>query len=68
MNMETIQEMREEAGYTMRDVRELTGLALQTIVNIESGKSQPKTSTIMLLAELYDRPFPDVLRATMKAV
>jgi len=66
--METIQEMREEAGYTMRDVRELTGLALQTIVNIESGKSQPKTSTIMLLAELYDRPFPDVLRATMKAV
>ena len=45
---------RHTAGYTQKEVSEITKIALSKIAKIETGRQRPDAETIGTLAELYE--------------
>jgi len=57
-----IQARRIHQNLTQEKLRDLTGLSVDTIQRIESGRSDPKTSQLLLIARALDVPVADLLR------
>jgi len=51
---------RVNAGLTLKQTAEKAGLTLQTIHNIESGKTKTNYRTLLKLCELYDMPIENI--------
>lgn len=50
---EKIKKARIQAGYTQKQVAELTGIAQNTISRIESGTREPDLENIGILIDFY---------------
>lgn len=48
---------RNEANLSQHRLSELSGVATNTIINFEKGKSKPRERTLMALAEQVDIPW-----------
>jgi len=53
--------LRAERGLTVRQVAELSGVAKETISQIERGERHPYDRTLAKLARAYDVPIQDLL-------
>ena len=49
----TLKKARQLAGYTLREVAEITGLSLTMVHLYEKGEHSPTIQTALKLAELY---------------
>lgn len=45
----TLYEFRKEFGVPMREVVELTGLSMQTLFNVENGRTMPNANTTSII-------------------
>ena len=48
---ERVRSRREELGYTIEEFSKVTGLSPRTIVDIELGRTSPRSGTIVILCE-----------------
>ncbi|WP_245680735.1 helix-turn-helix domain-containing protein [Veronia pacifica] len=51
-----IRQAREYRNLTQMDVAQRLGVARQTYLDIESGKTEPKISSLVAIAEVTGRP------------
>ncbi len=60
--MHKLQELREDAGFTVAELAEYTGLSTSTIYGIENGTSEFKThvGVAQILAETFDCDVNDI--------
>lgn len=49
-----LRELREEIGWSQREVAEACGLNHKNIVRLESKESNPTADTLMILADFYE--------------
>lgn len=52
---------RVNAGYSQEDVSKLLHVSKTTIVNWETGKSEPKMTQARQLSELYKMPYDNII-------
>lgn len=45
---------REEAGYTQRQITEMTGIKQPTLAGYETGRTEPDIETLGKLADFYN--------------
>ncbi len=65
-----LRDLRERKGMTLRDLVASTGVAMQTLVNLEHGRTAPRANTLRRVAAalgmsyeaLYDALGPRQLR------
>lgn len=48
-------EFRKEYGVPMREVVELTGLTMQTLFNVENGRTTPNAKTTKLILGVIEK-------------
>ena len=60
MSKISLKAARINAGYTLRQVGEQTGLHINTLSDYEKGKSMPRWDTFVKLCSLYQIPISDV--------
>src|SRR5215203_5323934 len=53
--------LRAERGLTVRQVAELSGVAKETISQVERGERHPYDRTLAKLAKVYEVPVEDLL-------
>lgn len=61
-----IKEIRQSKGMSLRMLADLSGTSKESIINLETGRTDPKLSTLLAvadalhvpLAELFDEPQP----------
>ena len=61
-----IKEIRQSRGMSLRMLADLSNLTKESIINVEAGRTDPKLSTLLAvadalhvpLAELFDAPQP----------
>ena len=61
-----IKEIRQSKGMSLRMLADLSGTSKEPIINLETGRTDPKLSTLLALAdalnvplaELFDEPQP----------
>lgn len=61
-----IKEIRKSQGISLRMLADLSGVTKESIINVEAGRTDPKLSTLLAvadalhvpLAELFDAPQP----------
>ena len=51
---EKIKELRNESGYTQKEISEKLNITERQYINIESGKSKPSLDTIIKIANIYN--------------
>lgn len=63
----TLIQLRKQAKITQVDMAKNLGVARQTYLDLESGRTEPRYSTLIKLSELFNVPvaafFPKALRA-----
>ena len=61
-----IKEIRQSKGMSLRMLADISGTSKESIINLETGRTDPKLSTLLAvadalrvpLAELFDEPQP----------
>ncbi len=61
-----IKEIRQSKGMSLRMLADISGISKDSIINLETGRTDPKLSTLLAiadalhvpLAELFDKPQP----------
>jgi transcriptional regulator with XRE-family HTH domain len=66
--MVRLREVREELGYTQRELAEKTGIALSTISGIETGKHRARPATLRKLADAMGVDIREITRGPMVTV
>lgn len=62
VNTEYLKEIREEKGYSYRDMSRFLGAkSSATYYNIETGKSEPKASQLLKISEILKIPIKKIL-------
>ena len=61
--METLKEFRRQKGLSQKDLADISGVGQDTISGIESGRHEPRPSTLRKLAESLDVEVADFFRA-----
>ena len=61
--METLKEFRRQKGLSQKDLADISGVGQDTISGIESGRHEPRPSTLRKLAEALDVEVADFFRA-----
>lgn len=51
---------RVNKGLTLKEVSDITGLSKDTVYKVESGKSDPRYSTLCKLCRLYEVGLDDI--------
>lgn len=59
-----LRELREESGLTQRDVAAAVGVAHQTYLRWEQGKTEPSVSQLQALASVFGKTPNDFLDGT----
>ena len=57
----TLVAARVNAGYTQAQAAESLGISVETIKNIEQGRTDPRVSTVLQLADLYHIPIDNLI-------
>lgn len=57
-----LRQRRTHAGWTIRELADRTGLSLDTIVSVETGRRLPSLRTLDVLALAYGTPAFELLR------
>jgi len=57
---ERLTRFRSRKGLTQAQLAEISGVAINTIINFERGHSKPRTRTTMRLAEALDVNYQDL--------
>lgn len=63
----TLAAARVNRGLTLKEAADYTGLAKDTIYKIESGRSDPRYSTLVKLCNLYNVSINDIVLHTKSA-
>ena len=63
--MVRLREVREELGYSQKELSEKTGVALSTISGIETGKHKARPATLRKLAEAMGVDIREVTRGPL---
>ena len=58
-----LRQFREELGLTRPQVRQYTGIAERTLVDLEKGKSIPNVENLVALSRLYNKSLKAMLEA-----
>jgi transcriptional regulator with XRE-family HTH domain len=61
--VETLKEFRRQKGLSQKDLADISGVGQDTISGIESGRHEPRPSTLRKLAEALDVEVADFFRA-----
>lgn len=62
INTEYLKKIREERGYSHRDMSKLLGAkSSATYYNIENGKSEPKASQLLTISRILKIPIKKIL-------
>ncbi len=62
VNTEYLKEVREEKGYSHRDMSKFLGAkSSATYYNIETGKTEPKASQLIKISEILKIPIKKIL-------
>ena len=56
MERKTVRQLRQERGWTQLEVAYRVRASMSTIVNLETGKHQPRMDLAQRLAELFEVP------------
>ena len=59
--IEKLKEGRKNKGLRQSDVTELTGIKATTLSNYENGITEPDIDTFLMLCDLYNLDFADIL-------
>ena len=60
--MDTVKEIRRRKGWSQKDLAEESGIGQDTISGIESGRHEPRPSTLRKLADALDVEVADFFR------
>ena len=63
---EVIKEHRTRCGMTQEFVAEQLGISRQAVSKWENGTSEPTTSNLLALAQLFDIPAEELLRSVQR--
>ena len=63
---EVIKEHRTRCGMTQEFVAEQLGISRQAVSKWENGTSEPTTSNLLALAQLFDIPAEELLRSVQQ--
>jgi transcriptional regulator with XRE-family HTH domain len=63
-----LREVREELGFTQKELSEKTGIALSTISGIETGKHKARPATLRKLANAMGVDIREITRGPMVPV
>lgn len=58
-----LRQFREELGLTRPQVRQHTGIAERTLIDLEKGKSVPNLENLVALSRLYNKSLKQMLKA-----
>jgi DNA-binding XRE family transcriptional regulator len=60
---QAIHDLREQQGISLREFAEQTGLSQQGIINIEKGRSKPRTRTLECMARVLNVTVDELAKA-----
>jgi len=63
-----LKEVREELGFSQKDLSDKSGIALSTISGIEVGKHKPRPATLRKLADALGVDIREITRGPMVPV
>ena len=63
-----LKEVREELGFSQKDLSDKSGIALSTISGIEVGKHKPRPATLRKLADAMGVDIREITRGPMVTV
>lgn len=61
MLSKTLKELRQQKGYTLRQLGDLCGVSASTLSRLELGTADPPLSLLVALAQAYDMGAADLL-------
>ena len=63
MIAKTLEKLRENNGYTQRQVADALNIERSTYTYYETGKTTPDINTIIKLAKIFNVPYTDIFEA-----